>query len=60
MRALLYKLSVLITVAWAVSLLPSPSMAVPLRAKNGIVAIVALLYTGKLLYDTLFYDRFRP
>ena len=60
MRALLYKLSVLITVAWAISLLQSPSISVPLRAKNGIVAVVALLYTGKLLYDTLFYDRFRP
>jgi hypothetical protein len=60
MRSFLYRLSVVITVAWALSLLPSPTESVPLRLKNGIVGIVALLYVGKMLYDTLFYDRYQP
>lgn len=59
MRTFLYKLSVLITAAWAISLLPSPTESVPLRAKNGIITVVSLLYAGKLLYDTLFYDRYQ-
>ena len=60
MRSFLYRLSIVITIAWTLSLLPSPSETVPLRLKNGIVGIIALLYVGKMLYDTLFYDRYRP
>jgi hypothetical protein len=41
-------------------LLPSPSESMPLRLKNGLLSIVAVLYIGKSLYDTLFYDRYRP
>lgn len=60
MRSFLYRLSVVITVAWALSLLPSPTETMPLRLKNGIVGVATLLYIGKMLYDTLFYDRYRP
>jgi hypothetical protein len=60
MRQLLYRISVGITVIWALMLLPSPSEAMPLRLKNGLLSIVAVLYIGKSLYDTLFYDRYRP
>jgi len=60
MRRFLYRLSVLIIIAWAVWLLPSPSEAVPLRLKNGLVGIFAVLGLGKILYDTLFYDRYQP
>lgn len=60
MRSFLYKLSVLITVAWTLVLLPSPSSALSFDMKNGAVVIATVLYLGKLLYDTLFFDHFIP
>jgi hypothetical protein len=60
MRQILYKLSVAITLCWALTLLPSPTESVPLRLKNGLVGIFGVLYVGKMLYDSLFYDRYRP
>jgi hypothetical protein len=60
MRQLLYRVSVVIIAAWALALLPSPSSALPLPIKNTLVVVVAILYSGKLLYDTLFFDRYRP
>jgi hypothetical protein len=60
MRRFLYQLSLIILAAWILALLPSPSEAVPLRLKNGLVGICAVLMVGKTLYDTLFYDRYRP
>ena len=59
MRQLLYRISVGITIIWALMLLPSPTEALPLRLKNGLLSIVAVLFVGKCLYDTLFYDRYR-
>ena len=59
MRQLLYRISVGIAVIWALMLLPSPTEHVPLRLKNGLLSIVAVLFIGKTLYDTLFYDRYR-
>jgi hypothetical protein len=59
-RHLLYRISILILIAWLFALLPSPSEAVPLRLKNGLVGICAVLGLGKILYDTLFYDRYWP
>ena len=59
MRQLLYRISVGITIIWALMLLPSPTESVPLRLKNGLLGIVAVLFVGKSLYDTLFYDRYR-
>ncbi len=58
MRRFLYKCSLSVVVFWILALLPSPSEAIPLRLKNGIVGVVAVLYIGKLLYDSLFYDRY--
>lgn len=60
MRRFLYRLSLLILFAWVLALLPSPTEAVPLRLKNGLVGIFAVLGLGKILYDTLFYDRYQP
>jgi hypothetical protein len=60
MRSFLYKLSILITIAWAMVLLPSPFSALSLFLKNGLVVIFTVFYTGKMLYDTLFYDHYRP
>jgi hypothetical protein len=58
MRRFLYKCSLGVVVFWILALLPSPSEAIPLRLKNGMVGVVAVLYIGKLLYDSLFYDRY--
>lgn len=60
MRRFLYRLSLLILFAWVLMLLPSPTEAVPLRLKNGLVGVFAVLGLGKILYDTLFYDRYQP
>ncbi len=60
MRSFLYRLCVLIIVFWALALLPSPTDDVPLRLKNGLVGLLAILFLGKLLYDTLFFDRYQP
>lgn len=60
MRRVLFQLSVVVILAWALALLPSPSAALPLPLKNSVVVILAIIYSGKLLYDTLFFDRFRP
>jgi len=59
-RHLLYRISILILIAWFLVLLPSPTEAIPLRLKNGLVGICAVLGLGKILYDTLFYDRYWP
>ena len=59
-RQLLYRISILILIAWFLALLPSPTEAVPLRLKNGLVGVCAVLGLGKILYDTFFFDRYWP
>lgn len=59
-RRFLYRVSVGVLCFWTLALLPSPSEAIPLRLKNGLLVICGVLYIGKLLYDTLFYDRYQP
>ena len=46
-------------VEWALTLLPSPTEHIPLRLKNGIVGVLAVLGIGKIMYDSLFYDRYQ-
>ena len=60
MRRFMFNVSVLVVVAWLVALLPSPSESIPLRLKNGLIGIGVVLYIGKMLYDTLFFDRYQP
>ena len=59
MRRFLYRCSLIVLAGWSLALLPSPSESVPLRLKNGLVGMAVVLGIGKLLYDTLFYDRFQ-
>lgn len=59
-RVFLFRMSIVVIVAWALTLLPSPTEALPLRLKNGLVGIGMVLFLGKTLYDTLFYDRYQP
>ena len=54
-----YRAGILLLISWVLALLPSPSEAVPLRLKNGLVGILLILSLGKTLYDSLFYDRFQ-
>jgi hypothetical protein len=60
MRGFLFKLSVLLAISWCASMLPSPVRSLSFEMKNGAVLIAAVLYTGKLLYDTLFFDHYLP
>ena len=60
MRGFVLQIAIIGAAAWLLTLLPSPTPAVPLRLKNGLVAIFAVLAVGKALYDTLFYDHYRP
>ncbi len=60
MRRILYRTSLVVVGAWTLALLPSPTPAIPLRLKNGLVGVFAVLMIGKTLYDSLFYDRYRP
>ena len=60
MRRFLVKAAVLFLVAWLLMLLPSPVGSLSFAMKNGIVVIATVLYLGKLLYDTLFYDHYVP
>jgi hypothetical protein len=60
MRKVCYQISLLVLSGWVVSFLPSPTEAVPLRLKNGIVGVIVVLGIGKILYDSLFYDRYQP
>jgi hypothetical protein len=60
MRNFLYKLSVLLAIAWLLILLPGPVGALSFEMKNGMVVVITVLYAGKLLYDTLFFDHYVP
>lgn len=39
--------------------LPDVDTGDALRYKNAVVVFLAIITTGKLLYDTFFYERFR-
>ena len=57
-RSALYKFCVMVAIVWALALAPSPSGAISFQLKNGLLGIACVLYVGKLLYDSLFYDRY--
>ncbi len=61
-RAFLWRAVAALLVGILLMLLPLPLPAHP-RAelvKNGVVVFLLVTYLGKLLYDTLFYDRYWP
>jgi len=57
---LLLRLALLALIVWVLLMLPSPTERMPVRLKNGIVVALGILGIGKILYDTLYYDRYRP
>ena len=42
------------------ALVPSPVPTLPFELKNGLLLILCVLGLGKMLYDTLFFDHYRP
>jgi len=46
--------------AWIAIQVPTPLVEDWLPVKNVLVGCVAIILTGKSLFDTLFFDRFRP
>jgi len=61
LRIFLYRMCLLITAIWALVLVPFPSpflTLVPL--KNVLVVFTGVVWTGKMIMDTFFYDRYWP
>ncbi len=55
---LLIRLSVIFIAAGGLLLLPEADGESVLHYKNAGVVLCALIFGGKALYDTLFYDRY--
>ena len=55
-----YRISLIIGYAWVGVRLELPIIADYLPLKNVLVCLAAVLLIGKTIYDTLFYDHFRP
>lgn len=55
----LVRFAVVLLTAGLLLSLPDPETGDVLRYKNAIVVLVAIVATGKILYDTFFYERFR-
>jgi len=47
-------------VAWLLVRWDSPRLGSLVYLKDSLVVLLAVFFLGKLVYDTLFYDRFRP
>ncbi len=60
MRFLLTRLAIVATAALTLGLLPSPSARLSDAAKNATVVFLFVAGLGKTLYDTLFFDHYRP
>ncbi|NLC56554.1 MAG: hypothetical protein GX774_06940 [Armatimonadetes bacterium] len=61
MRRLLPRVSAAVLLTTVCLWLPSPGIpGACVSAKNALLVLVAILYLGKTLYDTLFAPRPRP
>ncbi len=61
-RDLLVRVSLALAIAVAIMIIPTIRLT-PRWFAFGVVPVTVFLlicYTGKLLYDTFFYDRYRP
>ena len=61
-RWLLFALraTIIVLCAWIAGQLPLPILDQWLPVKNVVITGVAVILTGKSLYDTLFFDRYWP
>jgi hypothetical protein len=55
---LLIRLTQIIVVAWFTMEIPLPFIIRGLNLKGPIVALATVIWIGKTVYDTLFYDRY--
>lgn len=54
------RLSAIAVVAWGLMQIPLPLLDAWLPLRNVVVVLGALIATGKVLFDTFFYERFWP
>ncbi|MCC6443559.1 MAG: hypothetical protein IT210_08915 [Armatimonadetes bacterium] len=60
-RIFLYRASLGVTCIWGLILMPLPLfIADSLPAKNVAVTLGGVLWMGKLILDTFFYDHYQP
>ncbi len=52
------RLAVIMIGAGVLMAVPEPQTDDVLRYKNAVVVLVSVILAGKLLFDTLFYDRY--
>jgi hypothetical protein len=57
---LTFKIVAAITAGTVVMLVPLPVSDPVVTARTAIVSFVIVVYIGKTIYDTLFYDRYIP
>jgi hypothetical protein len=55
-----YRLFLIVGYAWVGLRIDLPVIGEYFPLKNVLICLVAIILTGKTLYDTLFYDHFRP
>lgn len=53
------RLATLAVVLLAVAFVPDGGQLGPVRAKQAALTVLTVAGVGKILYDTLFYDRFQ-
>ncbi len=53
-----FKLLIIALAALWIVTLPEPDPDSILHYRNAVVVLVSLVMAGKILYDTLFYDRY--
>jgi hypothetical protein len=54
------RLGLVLAGAWAAQRVPLPLLEDGISFKAPLIAIATVILGGKVAYDTLFYDRFRP
>jgi uncharacterized SAM-binding protein YcdF (DUF218 family) len=57
---LCYRLFLIIGYAWVGIRIELPLVAEYLPLKNVLIVLAAVIMIGKTIYDTLFYDHFKP
>lgn len=60
MGAFMLRVAIIAAATWTLTVLPSPTPAMPLPLKNVLTVAAGIIAFGTLLYDTLFHDRYRP
>ena len=54
------RIPLILGAAWLADQVPVPMLETTLSLKAPLIALVAVMLIGSTVYDTLYYDRFRP